>query len=49
MSRRAYNRQSQYGRRRIKPKIRFRFRYVLLIFIICIAVGLIYYMINANL
>ncbi len=48
MSRRDYSRQNQYGMRRVKPKVRFRFRYIILIFIVCILVGLAYYMIKAN-
>ncbi|MGN0591690.1 MAG: hypothetical protein ACI4JQ_00405 [Ruminococcus sp.] len=46
--RNAYSRNS-YGKRRIQPRIRFRLRNLILIFVVCIVVGLIYYMIKVNL
>ncbi|MBQ8725063.1 MAG: hypothetical protein IJY74_05260 [Oscillospiraceae bacterium] len=44
-----YNARDQYGRRKIQPKIRFRMRNILIIFAVCVAVGLLYYMIKVNL
>jgi hypothetical protein len=38
-----------YSRRKVQPRIRFRLRYLLLIFILCILIGLIYYMVKVNL
>ena len=41
--------RDRYGRRKIQPKIRFRFRNIIIIFIVCIVIGLAYYMIKINL
>ncbi len=43
------SRRSSYGKRRVQPRIRFRVRNLILIFVICILVGLAYYMIKVNL
>ena len=43
------SRRDRYGRRKVQPRIRFRFRNIILIFAVCIIVGLIYYMIKINL
>lgn len=41
-------RRNPYGRK-VQPKIRFRVRNLILIFVICILLGLVYYMIKVNL
>lgn len=41
--------RDRYGRRRVKPKVRFRFRNIIIIFVVCILIGLIFYMIKINL
>ena len=38
--------RDRYGRRKIRPKIRFRFRNIIIIFIGCIVIGLAYYLIK---
>ena len=45
----SYTSRDQYGRKKIQPKIRFRMRNILIIFAVCVAVGLMYYMIKVNL
>ncbi|MGN0632180.1 MAG: hypothetical protein ACI4JN_12730 [Ruminococcus sp.] len=41
--------RDRYGRRKVQPKISFRFRNIIIIFVLCILVGLICYMIRINL
>lgn len=40
--------RDRYGRRRVQPKIRFHFRTIILIFVLCILIGLAYYMVKVN-
>lgn len=43
------SRRNAYNKRRVQPRIRFRIRNLILIFVICILIGLIYYMVKVNL
>ena len=43
------SRRNTYSKHRIQPRIRFRVRNLIFIFIACIVIGLIYYMIKVNL
>ncbi len=49
MSRKPHSRRDRYGRKKIQPKVRFRFRNIVIIFIACILIGLVYYMVKVNL
>ncbi len=49
MSKKPYSRRDRYGRKMIQPKVRFRFKNIIIIFIACILIGLVYYMIKVNL
>ncbi len=43
------SKRNSYNNRKVQPRIRFRIRNLLLIFVLCIVIGLIYYMIKVNL